>query len=200
MILILVAVLVIVALAVGAGIYRSRFAGGMQTAGGGQGRESIYSLTVNSLEGEPVELSRFEGRVVMVVNVASKCGLTPQYEGLQALHEELGGPEFEILGFPSNDFMNQEPGSAEEIATFCERNYGVTFPMFEKVKVKGDDKHPLYRILTEDLEEPTWNFTKYLVDQRGHVVHRFAPKTEPGDAGLRQTIQDMIAQGAGPRS
>lgn len=189
-----------VALVVGIGMYRSKFSGGVQTARAESDQPSLYDLSVPSLEGEPVDLSHFRGRVALVVNVASKCGLTPQYKGLQTLYEELGGEDFTILGFPSNDFMNQEPGSAEEIATFCERNYGVSFPMFEKVDVKGDDKHPVYRILTAELDEPTWNFTKYLVDRSGRVVHRFAPRTEPSDETLRAAIRELLDEESGPRS
>ena len=139
-------------------------------------------------------LDAYRGKVCLVVNVASKCGLTPQYEKLQALYEELGGDDFEILAFPSNDFMGQEPGSPEEIAAFCEKNYGVTFPMFEKVKVTGDDKDPVYQFLCRDQKEPDWNFTKYLVDRDGKVLHRFAPRTAPDDAELRKMIDDALAQ------
>ncbi len=154
---------------------------------------SFYSLKTRTLAGGPADLAEYKGLVALVVNTASKCGLTPQYQGLEALYRELGPRGFVVLGFPSNDFMGQEPGSAAEIAEFCQANYGVTFPLFAKGSVKGDQKSEVYRVLTAGLEEPTWNFTKYLVDREGRVVARFGPRTRPDDAKLRQAIEDLLA-------
>ena len=155
--------------------------------------ESLYDFDTHTLAGEEVSLQEYEGQVALVFNVASKCGLTPQYKGLQALYAEIGGEDFTILAFPSNDFMGQEPGSPEEIMEFCESNYQVTFPMFEKVHVKGDDKHPIYQFLSTGSEEPNWNFTKYLVDRSGKVVRRFDPRTAPDDPELRKMIDEALA-------
>ena len=153
---------------------------------------TFFDFQTRTLLGEEASLDDYSGKVCLVVNVASKCGLTPQYTGLQALQDELGGDDFTVLGFPSNDFMEQEPGSPEEIAAFCEKNYGVTFPMFEKMPVTGDDKSELYQFLSADFEEPTWNFTKYLIGRDGKVLHRFDPKTTPDDAGLREKIDEAL--------
>ena len=154
---------------------------------------SFFEFETHTLLGEPASLSEYEGRVCLVVNVASKCGLTPQYAGLEALQGELGGDDFTVLGFPSNDFQNQEPGTPEEIAEFCSKTYGVTFPMFEKMQVTGDEKSEIYQFLCADLEQPTWNFTKYLVGRDGEVLHRFAPRTEPDDDELRAKIAQALA-------
>jgi len=159
---------------------------------GAEEPQSLFEFETRTLQGEEVSLDQYAGRVCLVVNVASKCGLTPQYEGLQALYTELGGDDFTILAFPSNDFLEQEPGSPEEIARFCEKEYGVTFPIFEKVHVKGEEKAPIYRFLSADLEEPTWNFTKYLVDREGKVLHRFDPRTAPEDPQLRTKIREAL--------
>ena len=153
---------------------------------------SLYSLQTKTLAGEPADLAQYEGQVALVVNTASKCGLTPQYEGLEALYRDLSPRGFVILGFPSNDFMGQEPGTAEEIAEFCKVNYGVTFPLFAKDSVKGEGKSEVYQVLTAGLEEPTWNFTKYLVDKNGSVVARFGPRTQPDDGKMRQAIEDLL--------
>jgi glutathione peroxidase len=135
----------------------------------------------------------YQGQVLLVTNTASKCGFTPQYEGLEALHAELQSRGFSVLGFPSNDFMGQEPGSEEEIAEFCTLTYGVKFPMFEKVSVKGDDATPLYRRLTEATgESPGWNFHKYLIDRDGKVVGSFGSRTKPDDPDLRAQIEALL--------
>jgi glutathione peroxidase len=189
-------VALILVVAGGAVFWRTTFAGGMQKATGAD-EGSFYALKTTTLEGEPADLAAYRGRVALVVNVASKCGLTPQYAGLEVLYRELADSGFVILGFPSNDFMNQEPGSPAEIRTFCDTKYGVTFPLFAKVKVKGDDKCEVYRFLTRELEEPTWNFTKYLVDREGKVVARFAPRTAPDDSTLRQAIDRELNRAAG---
>jgi glutathione peroxidase len=156
--------------------------------------ESLYDLKTSNLDGRPVDLGEYCGKVALVVNLASKCGLTPQYEGIEALCRELSPRGFVVLGFPSNDFANQEPGSPEEIREFCTTNYDVTFPLFEKVRVKGSEKSQLYRFLTSAHDEPDWNFTKYLVDHEGRVVQRFAPQTKPDDPELRRKIEALLAE------
>jgi len=146
---------------------------------------SIYDFEVNTLKGEEESLSKYKGKVLLVVNTASKCGFTPQYKGLQELYEKFKDRGFEVLGFPSNQFAGQEPGESDEIAEYCEINYGVTFPMFEKIDVKGDEAHPLFKYLSKEApgvlgsKSVKWNFTKFLVDQDGRVLKRFAPKTTP---------------------
>ncbi len=174
-------------------MWRHTLAGEVQVpAGDSEG--SFWDLETRTLAGEPVALGDWAGKVVLVVNVASKCGLTPQYEGLQAMHEELAGEDFAILAFPSNDFLGQEPGTPEEIRTFCSTNYGVEFPLFEKVVVKGEAKSEVYGFLTAGgLDEPSWNFTKYLVGRDGKVIARYAPKTAPDDPELRAAIAKAVA-------
>jgi glutathione peroxidase len=154
----------------------------------------FYALQSRTLEGEEIALSAWQGQVALVVNVASKCGLTPQYAGLEKLYRELAPRGFVILAFPSNDFSNQEPGTPAEIRQFCTIKYEVTFPLFEKVQVRGEQKCEIYRFLTQDHEEPTWNFTKYLVSRDGRVVARFDPRTKPDAADLRKAIeQELLA-------
>jgi len=153
---------------------------------------SLYGLETRTLEGETVSLADYEGQVALVVNVASRCGFTDQYGTLQALYDELSPRGFTVLGFPSNDFFNQEPGSAAEIREFCSASFGVTFPLFAKRVVSGDEKDEVFQLLSRDLEEPTWNFTKYLVDRQGRVVARFSPKTEPDDPELRAAIEQLL--------
>jgi glutathione peroxidase len=154
----------------------------------------FYSFKVSSLEGKEVDLSQFKGKKVLVVNVASECGYTPQYAELQQLYAEHGD-KVTVLGFPANNFGGQEPGSSEEIAAFCEKNYGVTFPMFEKISVAGDDQHPLYRWLSDKSqngvtdEDPTWNFCKYLLDEQGQVLAFFPSKVSPLDESIVKAIQ-----------
>ena len=174
-------------------LYKDTMAGGMKTPAGKSGK-SLWDLNTQTLEGKEAQLSDFEGKVALVVNVASKCGLTPQYNGLEALFREREEEGFVVLAFPSNDFMGQEPGSAEEIRFFCTENYDVTFPMFEKMKVKGEGKSEIYQFLTETgLEDPTWNFTKFLVGRDGKVLARFAPKTAPDAADLKKAIDEALA-------
>ncbi len=153
------------------------------------------AYTMPRLDGEEQSLADYRGRVVLMVNVASRCGLTPQYEGLQALYEEKQEDGLVILGFPANNFMGQEPGTDAEIAEFCEKNYGVTFPMFSKISVKGDDAHPLYEGLAGESEEPSWNFTKYLLDREGRLVERYGPRTAPDDPTLRARIDELLETG-----
>ena len=151
---------------------------------------SFYDFTVKDITGKDYPLSQLKGKKVLVVNTASKCGFTPQYEGLQELYETYGGDDFMIIGFPANNFAKQEPGSNEEIATFCSINYGVTFPMMSKISVKGDDQHPLYRWLTSKSEngvensKVSWNFQKYMIDEEGKLVGHFSPKTLPDNDKL----------------
>lgn len=149
-------------------------------------------------EKEAVKLcDRFAGQVLLVVNTASKCGFTPQYEGLEALHQKLAPKGFSVVGFPSNDFMGQEPGSEEEIKEFCTLTYGVKFPMFEKVQVKGEGATSLYRKLEAATgQAPGWNFHKYLVDRHGNVVASYGSKTTPDDPKLAAKIDELLAQPA----
>ena len=145
---------------------------------------SIYDFKVPGLLGNEIDLAQFKGKKIMIVNTASKCGLTPQYEGLQKLYDTYKG-KLVIIGFPANNFKDQEPGSKEDIAEFCKKNYGVTFPMADKVSVKGDDIAPLFKWLVDEaakkgIKDPiTWNFTKFLVDEKGNLVTVFPPKTTP---------------------
>jgi glutathione peroxidase len=144
------------------------------------------------LDGTPQDLGAYLGSVVLVVNTASKCGLTPHYEGLQALYEAHRDEGLVVLGFPANDFRGQEPGSAEEIAEVCRRDYGVTFPVFAKSPVLGEDANPLFAGLTAASEAPDWNFTKYLLDREGRLVRRFPAQTEPSDPELVGAVQGQL--------
>ena len=160
--------------------------------------KSVLDFTMKNIDGEDIPLSTYKGNVIMVVNVASKCGLTPQYEGLQKLYDTYGERGLVILGFPANNFGNQEPGTNEEIQGFCTKNYGVTFPMFSKISVKGDDIHPLYTFLTSEKTNPGfageigWNFNKFLIDRTGKVIHRFEPKVKPESDEVIQTIEKAL--------
>ena len=155
--------------------------------------QNIYDFTMETLEGETRSLADFKGKVILCVNVASKCGLTPQYKDLQALYEAHADEGLVILGFPANNFMGQEPGSNEEIATFCERNYGVTFPMFAKISVKGKDPHPLYQYLTEATgTRPGWNFHKYLINRDGSEVISFDPRTRVTEESFQQALKARL--------
>lgn len=161
------------------------------------GSVGIIDQTVESLSGEKVELASFRGRPMLIVNTASKCGYTPQYDGLQKLYERYGENGLVVLGFPSNDFGNQEPGTAEEIGNFCRLNYGVTFPMMAKIHTKGPDQAPIYRTLTaesgEEFEgEVRWNFTKFLVDPEGRVVARFESGVEPLDESITSAVDALL--------
>ncbi|HEY8243537.1 MAG TPA: glutathione peroxidase [Casimicrobiaceae bacterium] len=146
---------------------------------------SLYDITVDDIKGKPVKLSKYKGKVLLIVNTASECGFTPQYKGLEQLFQKLHGKGLEVLGFPCNQFGAQEPGDEKAIEQFCEINYGVTFPLFAKVDVNGDDASPLFKHLKSakkgilGSEAIKWNFTKFLIDREGNVVERFAPKTEP---------------------
>jgi glutathione peroxidase len=159
--------------------------------------DNVHQYEENLINGENVSLSSFEGDVLLIVNTASKCGYTPQYEGLQAIYEEFSDQGFKVLGFPANNFAGQEPGSDEEIAQFCEMNYGVTFPMFTKVSVKGDDIHPLFEYLTK-AENPDftgdigWNFEKFLVDGNGNLIRRFKSNVTPESEEITSAIQELL--------
>ena len=159
------------------------------------GAGSLYDLKVARLSGEPADLAAYKGKVALVVNVASQCGYTPQYAGLEKLYRELAPKGVVILGFPSNDFGGQEPGTAEEIGQFCQKNYGVTFPMFAKVVTKaGSDQSPVYAFLGESGELPKWNFSKYVVDKNGKVEAFFPSRVAPDAPELRAAIEKALAQ------
>jgi glutathione peroxidase len=161
---------------------------------GATSKAPFHELTTTSLEGKPVNFADFRGKKVLVVNVASKCGFTPQYAQLQELYDQYGD-DLVIIGFPANDFMRQEPGTNDDIAEFCERNYGVTFLMSEKVSVKGNDQHPVFQWLTDrnqngwNRKAPSWNFYKYLVDEKGELKAVFSSRTKPTDAAIVDLIK-----------
>jgi len=165
-------------------------------AGAPQPADYALGFTVQRIDGTKQDLSEFKGKVVMIVNTASKCGLTRQYAALEALYQSHKDKGLVILGFPANNFGNQEPGSNEEISEFCSSTYGVSFPMFEKISVKGDDQHPLYKRLSGLPEplggEPKWNFTKFVTDRSGRVVARFEPRTAPDDPALIARIEALL--------
>jgi len=146
---------------------------------------NIYDIHIKDSSSKEVSMSKFEGKTLLIVNVASKCGLTPQYKGLQSLYEEYKDRNFVVLGFPCNQFGGQEPGTNSEINNFCEINYSVTFPIFSKIKVNGPDSHPLFKLLKNDkpgifrTESIKWNFTKFLVNSSGKIIDRFSPRVEP---------------------
>jgi len=152
----------------------------------------MLSVSMNRIDGTRESLELYKGKVVMVVNVASKCGLTPQYEQLVAMYEKYKDQGFVVLGFPANDFRGQEPGTNDEILEFCTEEYGVDFPMFEKIVVTGEDAHPFYKSLTEKSEAPSWNFTKYLIDREGHFVERIEPKTTPDDPKVVEKVESLL--------
>lgn len=151
---------------------------------------SIYDFKVKGLDGKEVDFASFKGKPLLIVNTASKCGYTYQYEDLEKLHEQYGD-KVTVLGFPANNFLWQEPGSNEEIATFCQKNYGVSFQMFEKVSVKGKDQHPVYQwLVAKTGETPSWNFCKYLIDKSGNVVTFYPPKVKPMDPAIISKIEN----------
>lgn len=171
------------------------FAASAMIARADEGPADALSFKINAIDGESVDLETYKGKVVLVVNVASRCGLTPQYAGLQATYEKYKDQGLVVLGFPCNQFAGQEPGSDAEILEFCTAKYEVTFPMFSKVDVNGEGATPLYKYLTAKDVQPagagdiSWNFEKFLIDRRGHVVHRFAPKTKPDDKTLVAAVE-----------
>ncbi len=158
-------------------------------------KQTIYQFKVTTLDGKELDFSTLKGKKVLIVNTASKCGLTPQYKDLEALYKEYKDKGFVIVGFPANNFAKQEPGTSEEIAEFCERNYGVTFPMMEKISVKGDDMAPIYHFLTEKSKnglqdsEVEWNFQKYLINEKGELEKVIGPQTLPTDAQIVDWIK-----------
>lgn len=159
---------------------------------------SVYDFTVNDIDGKPVKLDTYKGKVVLIVNVASKCGYTPQYEGLQATYTKYKDQGLVILGFPANNFMGQEPGTNEEIKQFCSLKYNVSFPLFTKISVKGEDKHALYKYLTDKTTNPefggeiSWNFNKFLVDRNGKIIARFDSKEKPEGEKITQAIEQAL--------
>jgi glutathione peroxidase len=157
----------------------------------------LYGFTLNSIDGKPAPLADYKGKVVLIVNVASRCGYTPQYSALESLYEKYKGQGFVILGFPANNFGAQEPGTNEEIKTFCTRKYNVSFPMYAKISVKGDDQSPLYSYLTKETGpsitgDIKWNFTKFLVDRNGDVVQRFEPAVTPDSPEMVAAVEKQL--------
>ncbi|MGI9106410.1 MAG: glutathione peroxidase [Pyrinomonadaceae bacterium] len=163
-----------------------------------KGNKSVYDFTLKNVGGKDVKLEQFRGQVVMIVNVASKCGYTPQYDGLQKIYEQYKDRGFVVLGFPANNFGAQEPGTNEEIKEFCRINYGVTFPIFSKISVKGEDIHPLYKYLTEKETDPEfageikWNFNKFLIGKDGKIIARFDSKDKPEDPQVTAAIEQAL--------
>jgi glutathione peroxidase len=161
-----------------------------------EARETVYEFSAALLEGREVSLEQFRGQVLLIVNTASRCGFTPQYAGLELLYRACKERGLSVLGFPSNQFGAQEPGSEAEIGAFCEKNYGVTFPLFAKIEVNGPHAHPLYQFLKRarpgifGMERIKWNFTKFLIDRQGRVVHRYAPSTQPG--ALKAAVEALL--------
>ena len=155
---------------------------------------SIYDFKVEGLDGSTIDFKQFKGKKILIVNTASRCGLTPQYEGLEKLYKQYAN-KLVIVGFPANNFMGQEPGSNEEIKSFCQKNYGVTFPMAEKISVKGNDTHPLYKFLKEQAEKKgfenpvTWNFGKFLLDEKGELIATFSPRTDPMSENITKWLR-----------
>ncbi|HUY23134.1 MAG TPA: glutathione peroxidase [Acidimicrobiales bacterium] len=163
----------------------------------------LYDIPIHTLAGEESSLAPYKGMALLLVNVASRCGLTPQYAGLQRLQDAYGDKGFSVLGFPCNQFLEQEPGTPGEIAEFCSVNYGVTFPLFEKIEVNGPGRHPLYEQLTATADaegaagDVQWNFEKFLVSPDGEIVSRFRPGVEPEDTGLVGAVEGALPGGAG---
>ena len=175
-------------------------AGNLLNANPPKKAKTIYDFTVKDIDGNDVKLKKYKGKVALVVNVASKCGYTPQYEGLQAIYEKYKAQGFVVLGFPANNFKNQESGTNAEIKEFCESKYKVTFPMFAKISVLGEDQEPLYKYLTSKETNPqyagdiTWNFNKFLVDKNGRILARFTSKDTPQSETVKQAIEKALAQ------
>jgi glutathione peroxidase len=171
---------------------------GVTTMAGDESEQPIYGQEMKSLSGKPVDLAKYKGKVLLIVNVASQCGYTPQYEGLQELHKKYGDQGLAVLGFPCNQFGKQEPGTSAEIATFCKDNYGVSFDMFEKIEVNGKNQAPIYKHLTEaspkDAGPVKWNFEKFLVSRDGEIVSRFRSGVDPGSDELEGAIKTELAK------
>jgi glutathione peroxidase len=162
--------------------------------------KSVYDFTMKNIDGQDIKLDAYKGKVVMIVNVASKCGFTPQYEGLEALYEKNQDKGFVILGFPANNFLSQEPGNEVDIKQFCSTKYHVSFPMFSKISVKGGDQHPLYTFLTNKASDPvfagdiSWNFNKFLLDKNGKIVARFGSKDTPQSDAVTSAVAKYLAE------
>jgi len=160
-----------------------------------QSSKTLYDFTATTIDGQSFPMSQLKGKKVLIVNTASKCGKTPQYAELETLYKKYGGDKFVIIGFPANNFLSQEPGTNEEIKSFCERNYGVTFPMMAKISVKGKDMDPIYQWLTQKKEngvmdaEVTWNFQKFLINEEGHLVNFFPPSEKPLSESIIRWIE-----------
>jgi glutathione peroxidase len=160
---------------------------------------ALYDIPIHTLKGDDTSLGAYKGKTLLLVNVASKCGLTPQYEGLERLQKTYGDRGFSVVGFPCNQFLGQEPGTADEIETFCSTTYGVTFPLMEKIDVNGEERHPIYAELTEKTDaegnagDITWNFEKFLMSPTGEVVARYRPQVEPEDAAIVGDIEAQLA-------
>ncbi len=162
-------------------------------------KKSIYDFTMKTIDGKEKSLADYKGEVLLVVNVASECGFTPQYKDLEEVFEKYKGKGFRILAFPANNFGAQEPGTDQEIKTFCESKYSVTFDLFSKISVKGDDQHALYRYITKDSPFPgdvKWNFQKYLVDKQGNIVAMFPSRVKPSDKTFVEKVESLLGQGA----
>lgn len=171
---------------------REKPQGPARTTGQKAANMSLYDLSTNLLNGQPKNLGDFKGQVTLVVNTASECGFTPQYDGLEKLHETYKARGFSVLGFPSNDFGGQEPGTAEQIATFCSTRFHVAFPLFQKVKTKGEGQSPVFQFVSATGGEPKWNFYKYLVGKDGKVIQSFASKVEPLSPELTGAIEAAL--------
>lgn len=162
--------------------------------------QSFHDFVVEDIDGNTFKFSSLKGKKVMVVNTASKCGLTPQYEALEEVYKKYGGEKFEIVGFPANNFMSQEPGTDEEIKDFCQKNYGVSFKMMSKISVKGNDMHPVYKWLTskklngKEDSDVSWNFQKYLIDEQGNLVKVISPRTKPDDKEIIDWITGVSSK------
>jgi len=178
----------------------SLFAAKSTTAEAPMTEQSVLDFTMKSIDGNDVPLSSYKGKVLLIVNVASRCGNTKQYHGLQKLYETYRDKGLVVLGFPANNFMGQEPGTNAEIKEFCSTKFGVTFPMFSKISVKGDDQHPLYRFLTSEATNPKfsgsvkWNFQKYLVGRNGEVIAKFSPGDEPMSGQIVEAIEAALKE------
>ena len=171
---------------------------GMVIANMGALENSVHDFTKKDIDGKPIKLEKYKGQVLLIVNVASKCGLTPQYDGLQKLYSNYKPKGFAVLGFPANEFGNQEPGTNVEIKEFCTTKHNVTFPMFEKIVVKGEQTDPLYKFLVSHSDRPKdeieWNFAKFLVGKDGQVIKRFGPKIKPEDPEIAKAIEEALAK------
>ncbi len=190
-------ILILAAVAVAGAAYRYGFIFN-PTPTAAPAERSVYDFSMKNIDGQDIKLDAYKGKVVMIVNVASKCGYTPQYEGLETIYKKYKDQGFEILGFPANNFMGQEPGTEKEIKEFCSTKYGVTFPMFAKISVTGADQHPLYTFLTSKQSNPefggdiSWNFNKFLLDRNGKVVARFGSKDKPEDAAVIGAVEKYL--------